>query len=83
MSVRAILAAIVVISVPIAVNGAEPQTQTKPDPQAKRVCTVRTEIGSRLNAVRTCRTAAEREAAKQEQRRVIDRIQADKVSFGK
>jgi hypothetical protein len=82
MSLRALLAAIVVVSVPIAVNG-EPQTQAKPDPQAKRVCTVRTEIGSRLNSVRTCRTAAEREAAKQEQRRVIDRIQADKVSFGK
>lgn len=82
MSVRALLAAVIVISVPIAVNGAEPQTRT-PDPKAKRTCTIRTEIGSRLNAVRTCRTAAEREAAKQEQRQVIDRIQADKVSFGK
>ena len=83
MSVRALLAAIVVVTVPIAVNGAEPQQSSTPDPQAKRTCTVRTEIGSRLNRVRTCRTAAEREAAKQEQRRVIDRIQADKVSFGK
>ena len=82
MSVRAVLAAIVVVAVPIAVNG-EPQTQTRPDPQAKRTCTVRTEIGSRLNSVRTCRTAAEREAAKQEQKQVIDRIQNDKVSFGK
>ena len=83
MSVRALLAAIVVVSVPIAVNGAEPQTQSTRDPQAKRVCTVRTEIGSRLNSVRTCRTAAEREAAKQEQRQVIDRVQANKVSFGR
>ena len=83
MSLRAVLAAIVVVSVPIAVNGAEPQTKTTPDPQAKRVCTVRTEIGSRLNSVRTCRTAAEREAAKQEQRQVIDRVQANKVSFGR
>ena len=40
-------------------------------------------IGSRLNSVRTCRTAAEREAAKQEQRQVIDRVQANKVSFGR
>jgi hypothetical protein len=83
MSVRALLAAIAVVSVPIAVNGAEPQTQATPDPQAKRTCTVRYEIGSRLNRVRTCRTAAERETAKQEQRQVIDRIQNDKVSFGK
>jgi hypothetical protein len=44
---------------------------------------VRTEIGSRLNRVRTCRTAAEREAAKQEQRQVVDRVQANKVSFGR
>jgi hypothetical protein len=36
-------------------------------------CTVRTEIGSRLNRVRTRRTAAEREAARQEQRQVVDR----------
>ena len=83
MSVRALLAALVVISVPIAVNGAEPQTQQKIDPQTKRVCTVRPEIGSRINTVRTCRTAAETEAARQEQRRVIDRVQANKVSFGR
>lgn len=83
MSVRALLAAVAVISVPIAVNGAEPQARSNPDPEAKKTCTVRTELGSRLNRIRTCRTAAEREAAKQEQRRVIDRIQADKVSFGR
>ena len=83
MSVRVLLAAIVVVSVPIAVNG-EPQAtpQQKPDPQAKRVCQVRAEIGSRINTVRACRSAAEREAARQEQRQVIDRVQANKVSFG-
>ena len=83
MSLRPLLAAIVIVSVPIAVNGAEPQTKTTPDPQAKRVCTVRTEIGSRINTVRACRSAAEREAARQEQRQVIDRVQANKVSFGR
>jgi hypothetical protein len=83
MSVRALLAAVVVIAAPIAVNGAEPQSQPqKPNPQAKRTCSVRPEIGSRINTIRTCRTAAEREAAKQEQRQVIDRVQANKVSFG-
>ena len=83
MSVRALLAAAVVIAAPIAVNGAEPQAQQKPNPQAKRTCNVRAEIGSRINTIRTCRTAAEREAAKQEQRQVIDRVQANKVSFGR
>jgi hypothetical protein len=72
MFFRVLLAAVVVISVPIAVNGAEPRTRT-PDPQAKRTCTVRSELGSHLNRVRTCRTAAEREAARQEQRQVVDR----------
>jgi hypothetical protein len=83
MSLRALLAAIVVVSVPIAVNG-EPQTQQqKPNPQEKRVCSVRPEIGSRINTVRTCRNVSEREAARQEQRQVIDRVQALKVSFGR
>lgn len=83
MSVRVLLAAVAVISIPIAVNGAEPQTSSQPAPRAKRTCTVNTEIGSRLNTVRTCRTAAEREEARQEQRRTIDRVQNLKVSFGK
>ena len=83
MSVRALLAAAVVVSVPIAVNGAEPETQQKVTPQTKRTCTVRPEIGSRINTIRTCRNAAEREAARQEQRQVIDRVQANKVSFGR
>ena len=83
MSVRALLAAIAVISVPIAVNGAEPPTPQKPPAKEKRTCTVRPEIGSRVNSVRTCLTAAEREQRRQEERRVIDRMQANKVSFGK
>lgn len=83
MSVRALLAAVAVISVPIAVNGAEPQTPQKPPAKEKRTCTMRPEIGSRINTIRTCRTAAEIEQMRQEQRRVIDRIQANKVSFGK
>lgn len=83
MSVRALIAALAVVSVPIAVQGAEPRTQAqKPNPEAKRTCRVRSEIGSRVNNVRTCQTRAEREASRQEQRKVIDRVQANKVSFG-
>ena len=43
---------------------------------------MRPEIGSRINTVRACRSVSEREAARQEQRQVIDRVQANKVSFG-
>lgn len=81
MSARALLAAIVVISVPIAVNGAEPPAQGQPAPKEKRVCTTRMQIGTRLSRVRECRTAAEREALKQEQYQVVDRVQARKVTF--
>lgn len=83
MYLRALLAAVAVVSVPIAVHGAEPQdAQQKVKAQNKRTCTVRTEPGSRIRAVRTCRTPAEVEALRQEQRRTIDRMQANKVSFG-
>jgi hypothetical protein len=81
MSVRALLAAIVVVSVPIAVNG-EPQPGQPRVSTLKKVCRVYPEPGSRIKSVRTCRTAAEEEDARQERRRVIDRIQANKVSFG-
>jgi len=82
MSVRALLAAVAVISVPIAVNGAEPQTGQQKVSPAKKICRVSTEPGSRIKSVRTCRTAAEEEQARQERRQVIDRIQNNKVSFG-
>ena len=83
MSVRALLAALAVVSVPIAVNGAEPQSaQQKVNPQTKRTCVMRPEPGSRINTVRVCRSAAETEQMRQEQRRVIDRIQTQKVTFG-
>ena len=82
MSVRVLLAALVVISVPIAVNG-EPQTGEQKVSPEKKVCRVESESGSRLRSVRTCRTASEEEQMRQERRRVIDRVQANKVSFGK
>lgn len=84
MSVRALLATLAVVSVPIAVQGAEPQTRTqKVNKESRRTCTVRPEPGSRIKSIRTCRTPAEIEAARQEQRRTIDRIQTNKVSFGR
>ena len=84
MSLRALLAAAAVVSLPIAVQGAEPPAsqRQKAKDQTKRTCNVRAEIGSRIKTVRTCRTAAETEALRQEHRRTIDRVQTNKVSFG-
>jgi len=75
--IRAVLTAIAVIAVPIAVQGAEGPRRTGPD-QAKRTCKVNLPTGSRLGGVRRCRNAEEREAARQEARTTVDRIQAMK-----
>jgi len=72
MKLTAIAAAIAVIVVPIAVQGAQAPTKA---PAQKRVCTVTQTIGSRVNNVRRCRTADEREQEKQEARQVVDRVQ--------
>ena len=80
MHLRAIAAAIALVAVPIAVQGAEGPRRTPASPQAKRTCTVDLQTGSRLGAVRRCRTADEREAAKQEARTVVDRIQSMKAT---
>jgi hypothetical protein len=82
MSARALIAALAVVAVPIAVNGAEPQTAS-PRAQPKRVCEAHPEIGSRIRTIRSCRSAAELEARKQESRQVIDKVQSLKVSFGR
>ena len=80
---RFILAAAAVVAVPVAVSGQEgaPPPPRKESP-ARRTCESNTELGSRLNRVRTCRTRAEREAMKIEARRTVDRIQALKPTFG-
>ncbi len=79
---RFMLAAVAVVAVPVAVSGQEGTPPRKESP-AKRTCEANTEIGSRLNRVRSCRTKAEREQMKIEARRTVDRIQALKPTFGK
>ncbi len=76
MKLPAIVAAIAVVAVPIAVQGA--QAPTKANPASKRICTVDGQIGSRLGGVRRCRTQEEREAEKQETKQVVDRVQSMK-----
>ena len=82
MSARALLAVIAIIAIPVAVQGAEPQTAPRA-PQAKRTCEVTTEIGSRIRSVHRCRSAEERAARKQEARNTIDRIQMMKATMGR
>ena len=79
MKLTALAAALAVITVPIAVQGA--QEPAKAPAKQRRVCTVTPTIGSRVNNVRRCRTADEREQEKQEARQVVDKVQNLKVTM--
>jgi len=79
VKLTAIAAAIAIVTVPIAVQGAPEPTKSKAS--TRRICTVQTTIGSRLNNTRRCRTRAETEAEKQEIRQVIDKVQNLKVTM--
>ena len=74
MKLSLIAAAVAVIAVPLAVQGAEGQTP----PKEKRYCTVTQQLGSRLGAVRRCRTKAEADAERAEGKATADRIQTNK-----
>jgi hypothetical protein len=75
MKFKAIAAAVVVlVSVPLAMQDAEGQTPSK----EKRYCEVDKTTGSRLGAIRRCRTKAERDAARAEGKSTIERIQSQK-----
>jgi hypothetical protein len=76
---RALVAAIAVVAVPIAVQGAEGPKQTQP--RVKRTCQVDVPMGSRLGGVRRCRSAQERDEHKAEARDVVDRIQRMKPTL--
>jgi hypothetical protein len=79
---RALAAAIAVVAVPIAVQGAEaPRRTTATPPAAKRTCEVTVPMGSRLGGVRRCRTERERSEHKAEARDVVDRVQRMKPTL--
>ena len=78
MKLPVLAAALAVIAIPIAVQGAEGPSRNA---NAKRTCDVNLPTGSRLGGIRRCRTAEEREQAKQEARTVVDRIQAMKPTL--
>jgi hypothetical protein len=75
MLVRRLISTLAVIAIPVAVIGAEPAPRSRDNPSTRKVCEVRGETGSRLGNVRVCRTKAERDQAKLESRRVVERIQ--------
>ncbi|MEA3013228.1 MAG: hypothetical protein QOD42_1773 [Sphingomonadales bacterium] len=79
MYARALLAAVAIIAIPIAVQGAEPDSAPRA-PRVKRTCETYSDINSRLRNVRRCRSEDERTQAKQEARQVVDRIQAMKAT---
>lgn len=75
MNLKAIIpAAIAVVAIPLLVQGAQGQTQ----PKEKRYCEVTQQIGTRLGATRRCRTKAERDAARAEEKATVERIQSQK-----
>ena len=69
-------AALAVVTVPLAVQGAEGQTAQAPS--EKRYCEVNQPTGSRLGGVRSCRTKSERAALRAETQRTVERIQSQK-----
>lgn len=71
-----------VVAVPVALYGAEPEAKGS-DYATKKVCVVENETGTRLGRRRICRTQAEHDERRAENRRTIERVQAQKVTFGK
>jgi hypothetical protein len=66
------------VVIPIAVLGAQEPAARK-DINARKVCRVDRTTGSRLGGVQRCRSKAEWDQARQESRRVVDRMQGNKA----
>ncbi len=78
MKLTVIAAAIIVVAVQMAVQGAQAPSRA---PAEKRTCTVTQTLGSRVNNTRRCRTRSEREQEKIEARRTVERVQANKATI--
>lgn len=77
MIMRALLAAIAVIAVPLAVNG-QPPVRPADDPSTKKICRAHVATGSRLNLVKRCMTAREEQEYKKELSSDLSRQQLDR-----
>ena len=71
----AALALIAMTGIPITAYAASEPTAKSAEYYTKKVCRSQKTIGSRLNTVRRCRSEAEWEALKREQRDVVDKMQ--------
>lgn len=81
MWVRTLIAAAAVVVIPVAVIGARPPAKAPKD-SSRKICEVRGNTGSRLGAVRVCRTRAEWQEVKAEERATIERTQSRKALNG-
>jgi hypothetical protein len=77
--VRALLAGVAIIAIPIVAASAQTHSIVRNDPPAKRICEVRTTIGTRLGNTVSCRTKAERDQLKKDSREVAERVQMQRA----
>ena len=77
MSIRALVAAIAVVAIPIAVSGQQPAGDSK-NRAEKKICTAHIATGSRLERVRRCMTKREREEYRAEINNDLTRQQNDR-----
>ena len=76
---RVLLAGFAIVAIPIVAAGAQTGSIVRANPPAKRVCEVRSTIGTRLGNTVSCRTKAERDEARADGRETVDRVQMRKV----
>jgi hypothetical protein len=77
VSIRALIAAIAVIAIPIAVNGQQPPRESQ-ERSEKKICEVHLATGSRLERVRRCMSRREREEYSKEIDTDLTRQQLDR-----
>jgi hypothetical protein len=78
MLVRTLIAAAAVVAIPIAVVGRQPPRKGR-DNSTRKICEIRGTTGSRLGTVRVCRTKAQWDEIKADERAIIERVQNRKV----
>lgn len=79
MKFRTLASALAVVVIPAAVLAAQDAPTRKADYDTRKVCRVDRTTGSRLGGVQRCRSKAEWDQARQESRRVVDRMQGMKA----
>jgi len=76
-----LLTAVALVAIPVTGWAAAEPVNKSDDYYTKKVCEVIKPTGSRLGGTRRCRTRAEIDAARAEQKQVIERVQTLKVSM--